>query len=575
MAKKHYTLSIRQSIFYPSILIVLISILTVSMILFFNFRRTTSEIVEDSSKEINKQIILNFENYINSVIDTANYIQEKTVEYGLRANQIGLDDVYAQAAEVQPDIESIVLLDRSGHYVVRSTNKTVSEEDLTKKEWFIDALSDDSIYHFSSPHPQDIFLVSSSEVITVTKVVTYYYNEVEYQGILVIDINTSNIITLTETTNLGENGHIVIINDDDSLIYSNNTACVTDECQSLQISREIIFGGRSVDIEGTDFYANVNTLRNTRWRMATFINTDILSTTSANTLWIMALITVVTFFITMTASSIISRRISSPISRLKDHMAKLEHGDFYKKIEIDGQHEVVSLTHSFNSMIEEIQGLMDRIITEQKSKRKTEFQALQNQINPHFLYNTLDSIVYLSENKMNDKVVEMVVALSKFFRISISRGKNIIFLKEEIEHARNYLLIQQIRYNNKFHFHFEVEDSVLNYKVVKLSLQPLIENAIVHGISTEYDEGLITIRAFQEGENLIMEVEDDGFGMTSEQIQDVYERIQYSSEGKSVGLRNVYQRLKLYYGDKAKFLVDSELDERTTIRLVIPIEGAL
>ena len=256
-------------------------------------------------------------------------------------------------------------------------------------------------------------------------------------------------------------------------------------------------------------------------------------------------------------------------------MEKLEHGDFYKKIEVDGQQEVVSLSHSFNSMIEEIQILMDRVITEQKSKRKTEFQALQNQINPHFLYNTLDSIVYLSENKMNDKVIKMVIALSRFFRISISRGKNIIYLKEELEHARNYLLIQQIRYNEKFHFAFEVDDNVLDYKVVKLSLQPLIENAIVHGISTEYDGGMITIRAFQDAQNLVIEVEDDGYGMTTEQIEDIYNRIKYESENKSVGLRNVYQRLRLYYGDNDKFIVESELDIRTTIRLIIPIEGAL
>jgi two-component system sensor histidine kinase YesM len=567
--------SIRQSIFYPSVLIVLISILVVSMILFFSFQRTTSEIVEDSSKEINKQIILNFENYIDSVIDTANYIQEKTLEYSLRYNQVGLDDVYTQAAEVQPDIESIVLMDRAGNVIVKSNTKEISQQDLTQKEWFKDALTDESIYHFSSPHPQDIFRISSTEVITVTKVVTYYFNDREYRGILVVDINTSSIITLTETTNLGTNGHIVILNDDDSLIYSNNNDCITDDCLSLQISRDIIFGGRSVEIGETDFYANVNTLRNTRWRMATFINIDILSSTRSNTLFIMGLITIVTFFITMGVSSIVSRRISSPISRLKNHMEKLEHGDFYKKIEVDGQQEVVSLSHSFNSMIEEIQILMDRVITEQKSKRKTEFQALQNQINPHFLYNTLDSIVYLSENKMNDKVIKMVVALSRFFRISISRGKNIIYLKEELEHARNYLLIQQIRYNEKFHFTFEVDDNVLDYKVVKLSLQPLIENAIVHGISTEYDGGMITIRAFQDAQNLVIEVEDDGYGMTDEQIEDIYNRIKYESENKSVGLRNVYQRLRLYYGDNAKFIVESELDIRTTIRLIIPIEGAL
>ena len=181
----------------------------------------------------------------------------------------------------------------------------------------------------------------------------------------------------------------------------------------------------------------------------------------------------------------------------------------------------MSLTHSFNEMIKETRDLMDRILFEQRSKRKTEFQALQNQINPHFLYNTLDSIVYLSENKMNEKVIEMVVALSKFFRISISRGKNIILLKEELEHARNYLLIQQIRYHEKFTYEFDIDEDVLDEEVVKLTLQPLIENAIQHGINTEYGKGKIIIRAFKKDDYLYLEVEDDGYGLLPEQIEEL------------------------------------------------------
>jgi two-component system sensor histidine kinase YesM len=215
---------------------------------------------------------------------------------------------------------------------------------------------------------------------------------------------------------------------------------------------------------------------------------------------------------------------------------------------------------------------MDTILVEQKEKRKTEFIALQTQINPHFLYNTLDSIVYLSENHMNDEVVEMVVALSKFFRISISRGKNIILLSEELEHARNYLLIQQIRYNKKFTFEFDIDEKVKNYKVVKLILQPLIENAIYHGINTEYNEGKIQIRAFEKNHKLHLEIEDDGYGITPEKIEELKVGFKDQSKAKSVGVRNVYQRLQLYYGAESEFIIESELDVKTIIRLIIPIE---
>lgn len=563
--------SIRQSIFFPTVFIVIASLLLISITTFINYQNTTSEIVRDTSKEINKQIILNFENYIDSVIDTANYIQQKTIEFGLKDQNNQLNDVYSQAAEVQSDIESIVLLTMGGTKIISSTTKDISNSNLSGKEWFLDAIRDDSIYHFSSPHLQDILQVSNVEVITVTKVIDYYIAGVKTKGVLVVDINTSSIINLTETTNLGEGGHIVILNDDDSLIYTNNDLCDDSDCESIELAKGL-FGGENATIDSKAMYVNVNTLTSTRWRMATFINIEIIQQTSTNNLIVLLSLLLTTLIITMIASSYIANRISRPINKLKDHMQLIESGEFYQEIEISGQKEVIILAHSFNSMIAEIRQLMTTVVNEQKSKRKTEFQALQNQINPHFLYNTLDSIVYLSEHNMNDKVIEMVVALSKFFRISISRGKNIITLKEELEHARNYLLIQQIRYHEKFDFHFEIDEKLNDCNVVKLSLQPLIENAIYHGISTEYGKGLITIRAYQKENYLYIEVEDDGYGINPEVIEELYHRIHQEQPGKSVGMRNVYQRLKLYYGENAKFEIISELDENTIIRFIIPIE---
>ena len=566
--------SISQSILIPTILIVILSLLTVSLTTFFSYQMTTSEIAEDSSKEINKQIILNFDNYIESVINTANYIQQKTIEHGLKNDNAALSDIYNQAAEVQPDIESIVLIDTAGNMIISSSYKDVSIEDLTTKSWFLDAISNESIYHFSSPHQQDIFIDSTAEVITVTKMADYYIGGNKFSGIIVVDINFSNIITLASTTNLGDGGHLIILDEHDSLIYSNGDSCVPNNCITLEIAKDIIFGGESVEVDGISMYANVNNLTATRWRLATFVNTEIINQTRNSNLLIMGIIFISTMIVTMAASSYISNRISSPINILKDHMQQIEKGDFYQKIEIHGQKEVVVLTHSFNSMIEEIKTLMNKVVQEQREKRKTEFQALQSQINPHFLYNTLDSIVYLSENKMNEKVIEMVIALSKFFRISISRGKNIILLREEIEHAKNYLLIQKIRYNEKFDYEFIVDEEVMDYKVVKLSLQPLIENAIYHGINTEYDQGKILIRAFKKDNKLMLEVEDDGYGIPDEKIEELYQNIKYKQNGTSIGLRNVFQRLKLYYGDNADLIIESELDEKTIVRLEIPSERA-
>lgn len=574
MAKKQSGFSIAQSILFSILLVIFIGMITLTVLESISFNRSTVTLIEEQSKEINKQVILNYESYIDSVIETANYIQEKTTEYGLADRMDELSDIYTNAADIQADIVTIILIDISGNVIATSTNQTVSN-DLTLKSYYIDALDESTIYHFSSPHIQDAVDDSNEQVITVTKLVNFYNDNLRQTGILIVDINSKRLDELAQQSNFGDGGHIVILNNDNSLVYSNYDTCIDNSCTSSQVMQDIIFGGETVTVDEIEMYANVNTLGNTRWKIGTFINVEIISETRNQTLVLAVMIFGFTLVISSGISLVIARRISNPIHKLQSHMKFVEQGDFLQKIEIEGQREVVDLGHSFNRMQEEIRALMETVLIEQKEKRKSEFLALQTQINPHFLYNTLDSIVYLSENEMNDKVQEMVIALSKFFRISISRGKNIIPLSEELEHAKNYLLIQQIRYNDKFDFKFEIEDETKDLRIVKLVLQPIIENAIYHGINTEFDKGSIIIRSFIKEDKLILEVEDDGYGIPEKKIKELYENMYIEQKQASVGLRNVYQRLNIYYGDQMSFEIDSELDERTIMRLIIPIERAL
>lgn len=555
------------------VLIIVLSTITVTLGNFLNFTTSTNDLVENTSKEINKQIILNYENYIDSVITTANYISGITTEYGVQSRNSELNGIYTQATELQNDIDSIILLNLSGDKIAGS-NYQIIAEDVEDKSWFMDAILDTSVFHFSSPHEQDIYNDSSKDVITITKVIDYYNEDGKQSGVLVIDLLIDKIVELSNTTNLGDNGHLIILNDDNSLIYSSSDSCTTSDCESVLLVEELIIGGEHVSVEGTNMYLNVNTLSDTRWRIAIFINTEVLSTTRNYTIVLSLLILAITFVIALFVSSTIAKRISSPLSKLMRHMNKIQKGNLYRKIELEGQKEVIELADKFNEMIEEIRDLYDTLVLEQKDKRKTEFIALQTQINPHFLYNTLDSIIYLSEHNQNEKVIQTVSALSKFFRISISRGKNIILLKEELEHARNYLLIQQIRYHEKFSFRFEVDEKTLEYKVVKLTLQPLIENALSHGINTEFVEGTIIIRSYVAKGKLYLEVEDNGYGIPEDKINEIYDSIKIEQKSKSVGLRNVYQRLKLYYGDESDMVIVSELDEKTIFRLIVPIERA-
>lgn len=215
--------------------------------------------------------------------------------------------------------------------------------------------------------------------------------------------------------------------------------------------------------------------------------------------------------------------------------------------------------------------LMDNIVKEQELKRKTELDALQAQINPHFLYNTLDSIVWMVEGERYEGAVTMVTALARFFRISLSKGKNVISLKDELEHVSNYLTIQNIRYKNKFSYRIQAEDDVLDLACIKLVVQPLVENAIYHGMEYMDGDGEIDIKAYSENDEAIIEVKDNGLGMTEDIVESLLEKVHASKKGSGVGLRNVNERIKLYFGPTYGLEINSEPDEGTSIKIHIPI----
>ena len=222
-------------------------------------------------------------------------------------------------------------------------------------------------------------------------------------------------------------------------------------------------------------------------------------------------------------------------------------------------------------MVKQLRQLTDDIVKEQEEKRKSELDALQSQINPHFLYNTLDSIMWMIEAEKYEDAISMVQALSRLFRISLSKGKNIITIGEELQHAKNYLDIQKYRYKNKFTSYFEIEEGIEKYKTIKLIIQPLIENAIYYGMEYMDGDGEIYVRAYTKDSDLFIEVEDNGLGMQKEQVENILtDGTRIRSKGSGIGIRNVHQRIQLYFGTEYGLEILSEPDEGTTVRIHLP-----
>lgn len=219
-------------------------------------------------------------------------------------------------------------------------------------------------------------------------------------------------------------------------------------------------------------------------------------------------------------------------------------------------------------MVMRIQQLMNTVREEEVNLRKTELKALQAQINPHFLYNTLDSIAWMCEQGRNADAVNMVHALAKLFRISISKGHELIPIAKEIEHAESYLQIQKYRYKNRFTYHFHVDSSCLEYLCNKITIQPFLENAINHGLDLMVDEGRIDVSVFQEGDDILFHVEDNGVGMSQEQIDAIM--AQGPKEHGGIGIRNVNDRLQIYFGKEYGVKISSQLDMGTCVEIRMP-----
>lgn len=268
-------------------------------------------------------------------------------------------------------------------------------------------------------------------------------------------------------------------------------------------------------------------------------------------------------------SWLLSQLLSRPLRDLSAAMEDFERdaGGFTYRPP-GGTREVRELSSSFGHMVLRIQQLMTTVRQEEVKLRKTELKALQAQINPHFLYNTLDSIAWMCEQGRSTDAVNMVHALARLFRISISRGHELIPIARELEHAEHYLEIQTCRYKNQFTYAFHVDPACLDYYCNKITLQPIIENAILHGLDLLVDEGHIDVQVCQEGEDILFCVQDNGVGMSPEQVSAILE--QDAQDRTGIGIKNVNDRLQIYFGKGYGLRIVSELDMGTRVEIRMP-----
>ena len=449
--------------------------------------------------------------------------------------------------------------------------------DVTREAWFSYTLDRTENQHFFLPQVQQIFESSSDQyrwVIPMTRVVEITKGTDTVQGILLIHLNYTGLKLLLDGVTLGNEGYIYLIDGNGEIIYHPRAQLIDSglEHENNRAVSEYRDGIYQETFQGEERVITVKSVGYTGWKLIGVAPRQTVSLNSLKTQLLLVFVAAFILFLMSLVNSYISSRITTPIRKLELSVNEIEKGNLNAKVDAEGSYEIRHLGQSVQNMAKQIQVLMADIVSEHEKKRKQEFDTLQSQINPHFLYNTLDIIVWMIENEKPDQAVKAVTALARFFRISLSRGKSIITVKDELEHVRNYLMIQHMRFKNRFSYTIEAEDEVLDLASLKLMLQPLVENAIYHGMEFMDGDGEIFISAWKEGEDLYLKVSDNGLGMTEEQVARLFSDTPHtgSSRGSGIGVKNVNERIRLYFGSEYGLSIESEPDEGTVVTIHLP-----
>lgn len=570
--------SIRYTIFIYFTLTALAASVFIGVSLYTRLSGQMSSTIQEENQILINQVTRSMDSYLRTIMKLSD-----SLYYGIVKNADLSDDSINRDITLLYDnnkdnIENIALLSKQGMLLEAvPAARLKSHVDVSEEDWFKETLEKTENIHFSSPHVQYIFDSAGKQyrwVISMSRAVEITKGPYTDQGVLLIDMRYDGLEEFFDGVTLGNQGYVYLMDGDGEIIYHPMAQLLYSGVRTENNLQAASYrdGNHQEVFEGQERIVTVKTVGYTGWKVVGVMPVDGMSLNSIKTKLLVVFIVAFILFILSIINSYISSKITNPIKELEKSVKKIEEGDLNAEVPRDGSYEIRHLGESIQNMSRQIRKLMDDIVAEHESKRKSEFDTLQSQINPHFLYNTLDIIVWMIENEKQGDAVRAVTALARFFRISLSRGKSIITVADELEHVRNYLMIQHMRYKNKFTYSIEADEEVLELASLKLILQPLVENAIYHGMEFMDGDGEICIRAWRQNSELFLSVEDNGLGMTEEQVKRLFEDTEHvsSRRGSGIGVKNVNERIRLYFGSGYGLMIESEPDEGTKVTAHLP-----
>ncbi len=559
---KAYQTGLRITTILVTMVVGVVAIILLCFIVLFLDRYRNAMVQSACTNSV--QAVSQVSNTVSDYLSNMDQAME-LVEQSMSESDESRDELLSAFLEFRPDVVAVTSYSAEGRLLQCWSPGRDAKEDIFQNLSFDYARASSSTgSYMSTPHVESIFEGYYPWVVTMTAPLPVGGSAAWVS----LDLSFSSISNYINNVSIGQRGYCFLMDQEGNMVYHPQQQLLYSGLKSEDTSRlaQLEDGAHAND---TVIYS-LTSVEGSDWRVVGVSYVDELVNRNVREMIQLSLVLgCMVLLAALLTSWLLSRLLGRPLrglaSAMENFEADADHFDYHP---VGGTREVQELSCSFGHMVMRIQQLMTTVREEELNLRKTELKALQAQINPHFLYNTLDSIAWMCEQGRNADAVKMVHALARLFRISISKGHELISIAKEIEHAESYLQIQKYRYKNQFTYHFHVDPACLDYLCNKITLQPIIENAINHGLDLLVEEGEIDVYVLQDGDDILFRVQDNGVGMSQEQITAIMQH--GPKERTGIGIRNVNDRLQIYFGKEYGLRISSKLDVGTCVEIRMP-----
>lgn len=573
-------ITIKWKIFLYVCLLTISALLIISIVILSLFSQTLkrneiNNLIQSSNKT--KQNIEFFLRLINNTGTSLASNNDVVVE--LNRNYNPLDPSYiAGQSKINSMLQNVIVLEQyiRGIYLVNPKGNFYTSDFAIKQDELVRSynLQNNNQFpikeYFTSIHKVTYSAYSNVDTISYLRPI-FEFGTGNYLGAIIIDINYDSLKEMITMASIESDEKVLIVNQQGETIFSFPYLTILDDIiinnpELLNLKKQTI----NKKVFGKDSIIVSNTVDYSGWKIIRIIPMDKIHQDTLIIKKVAIFMLILFLFLSLSVSLILSHTLTKPISELNKKIKLVENGDLSVNIKVKSTDELGQLSNSFNNMVVKIKGLLDKSLEEQKKKSDIEFKILQSQINPHFLYNTLDSIRWLAAIHNMNNISDMTTAIINLLKYNISKNDSSVTLAEEIDSINNYIKIQKYRYGDMFRIKYYIEENTLNCRVLRFMLQPIVENAIFHGFESIEGNGLITISSKINEDKLHIDITDNGIGIDDATLSTIVNN--NGNKFNGIGVKNIEERIKLYFGEQYGLRIISKPSFGTRISLILPCD---